>query len=59
MSCYQRTDLNECELYQPCIHADCYNLNGNYTCGVCDHGFNRTNLLFESQEPCGNDINSH
>ena len=44
------SDINECELYSPCTNADCYNLEGNYTCGICFHGFNRTNY---SQQPCG------
>lgn len=45
-------DIDECELYEPCVNADCINLNGSYTCDLCYHGFNRTDSQ-AFQAACG------
>ena len=36
---YICTDINECEVEEPCLNADCVNVNGSYTCGPCFHGY--------------------
>ena len=44
-------DIDECEISSPCVNADCINEDGNYSCGLCYHGFRRRTML-NSQQPC-------